>query len=125
MPFTRQKLIGKWSILRIGPYVEWIFYGIAESTIASAMSFEMAYNLVAEWARPYRGVGAKNSYCLGVFEELYRMSQEQKFEQEIQAKEAESEAIAARVKHEKDERRKQLDLLAPEPVIWDKPFFLE
>ncbi|EEA25039.1 hypothetical protein PMAA_090040 [Talaromyces marneffei ATCC 18224] len=94
-----------------------------ENTIAAAMSFEMAYNLVAEWARPYRGVGAKNSYYRGVSEELYRMSQEEKVEQELQAKQAESEAIAARVKHEEDERQKQLDQLAPQPVISDKPPF--
>ncbi|KAE8553634.1 hypothetical protein EYB25_005016 [Talaromyces marneffei] len=107
----------------MGSSVEWTFYGIAENTIAAAMSFEMAYTLVAEWARPYRGVGAKNSYCLGVSEELYRMSQEEKAEQELQAKQAESEAIAARVKHEEDERQKELDRLAPQPVISDKPPF--
>jgi len=32
--------------------VEWTFYGIAENTIAAAMAFEMAYNLIIEWARP-------------------------------------------------------------------------
>ncbi|KAL3707134.1 hypothetical protein TMatcc_008148 [Talaromyces marneffei ATCC 18224] len=51
------------------------------------------------------------------------MSQEEKVEQELQAKQAESEAIAARVKHEEDERQKQLDQLAPQPVISDKPPF--
>ncbi|KAF5016996.1 hypothetical protein F66182_11150, partial [Fusarium sp. NRRL 66182] len=85
----------------------------------------MAYNLVAEWARPYRGVGAKNSYCLGISEELYRMYQAEKFEQEIQAKEAESAAIVAKVKHEKEERQKQLNLLVPQPVISNKPLFPE
>lgn len=108
-----------------GSCVEWTFYGIAENTIVAAMSFEMTYKLVAEWARPYRGVGAKNSYCLGISEELYRMSQAEKFEQEIQAKEAESAAIVAKVKHEKEERQKQLNLLAPQPVISNKPLFPE
>ncbi|KAE8552499.1 hypothetical protein EYB25_003877 [Talaromyces marneffei] len=50
------------------------------------------------------------------------MSQEEKVEQELQAKQAESEAIAARVKHEEDERQKQLDQLAPQPHHRDFPF---
>jgi len=37
---------------RIYTSVEWTFYGIAENTIAAAMAFEMAYNLIIEWARP-------------------------------------------------------------------------
>ncbi|KAH9204902.1 hypothetical protein DL95DRAFT_398174 [Leptodontidium sp. 2 PMI_412] len=35
--------------------LELAFYGIAENTVAAAMSFEMTYNLIAEWARPYKG----------------------------------------------------------------------
>ena len=46
--------------------LELTFYGIAENTVAAAISFEMAYNLIAEWARPYKGVGSKNGYSLGV-----------------------------------------------------------
>ncbi|KAL5325510.1 hypothetical protein ACEPPN_006637 [Leptodophora sp. 'Broadleaf-Isolate-01'] len=58
--------------------LELTFYGITENTVAAAMSFEMAYNLIAEWARPYKGVGSKNSYSLGVSDELNRMAVKEK-----------------------------------------------
>lgn len=57
--------------------LELTFYGIAENTVADSVSFEMAYNLIAEWARPYKGVGCKNSYSLGKVKQKEAESQAQ------------------------------------------------
>lgn len=92
--------------------LEWTFYGIAENTVAAAMAFEMAYNLIAEWARPHKGVGGKNSYCLGISQELKRMSIETKAAEEEEVKKMERDAIATKVTQEKAERQAQLDRLA-------------
>ncbi|KAH9216815.1 hypothetical protein DL95DRAFT_362852 [Leptodontidium sp. 2 PMI_412] len=95
--------------------LELTFYGIAENTVAAAMSFEMAYNLIAEWARPYKGVGSKNSYSLGVSDELHRMAVKEKAAEEVQAEKAERDAIAVKRKQEEAERQAQLGRLAPFP----------
>jgi hypothetical protein len=84
------------------------------------MSFEMAYNLIAEWARPYKGVGSKNSYSLGVSDELSRMARKEKAAEEVQAKEAERDGIAAKVKQEEAKRQAQLGRLAPFPETLNK-----
>jgi hypothetical protein len=85
------------------------------------MSFEMAYNLITEWARPYKGVGCKNSYSLGVSDELMRMSRKEKAAEEVQAMKAERDAVAAKVKQEEAERQAQLGRLAPFPETLNKP----
>jgi hypothetical protein len=54
------------------------FYGIAENTFTAALAFEMAYNFVTEWARPQKGVGLKNSYCIGASWQLQVMAKEEK-----------------------------------------------
>lgn len=54
------------------------FYGIAQNTITAARAFEMLYNVTVEWARPYKGIGSKNSYCLGVSNEQYNMAKREK-----------------------------------------------
>ncbi|KAI1839498.1 hypothetical protein JX266_014291, partial [Neoarthrinium moseri] len=77
------------------------------------MSFEMAYNLIAEWARPYKGVGSRNSYCNGLCDELLRAAKVEKAKEEAQAEKAESDAIAARTQQEEAERAAQIALLAP------------
>ncbi|KAG4417670.1 MAG: hypothetical protein CL912_29975 [Deltaproteobacteria bacterium] len=105
--------------------LELTFYGIAENTVAAAMSFETAYNLIAEWARPYKGVGSKNSYSLGVSDELNRMAVKEKAAEEVQAEKAEGDAIAAKRKQEEAERQAQLGRLAPFPEAPNKLFSLE
>ena len=96
------------------------FYGIAENTVAAAISFEMAYNLIAEWARPHKGVACKNSYSHGISDELWRMSQREKVAEEAQAMEAERDAITIKEKQEEAERQAQLDRLASLPEPPDK-----
>ncbi|PVH71040.1 hypothetical protein DL98DRAFT_435965 [Cadophora sp. DSE1049] len=100
--------------------LELVFYGIAENTVAAAMSFEMTYNLIAEWARPYKGIGSKNSYSLGVAEELCMMAEEEKVFEEAQAKKAERDGITAEVKKEEAEKQAQLARLAPFPKAPNK-----
>ena len=98
--------------------VEFIFYGIAENTIAAAMGFEMAYNLISEWARPLKG---KNCYCLGAAKQLRRMAEAEKSEEETQAKKAESDAISARMAQEAAEEKARLARLNPVPDSQDQP----
>ncbi|KAK8869279.1 hypothetical protein PGQ11_007857 [Apiospora arundinis] len=95
--------------------VDFTFYGIAENSIAAAMSFEMAYNLIAEWARPFKGVGSKNSYCHGICDELVKTAANEKASEELRAKKAESDAIAAKAREEEAERAARLARLA-EPL---------
>jgi hypothetical protein len=100
--------------------LELTFYGIAENTVAAAISFEMTYNLIADWARPYKGVGSKNSYSLGISDELCMMAEEEKVLEEVQAKKAERDGITAEVKKEEAERQAQLARLAPFPKTLNK-----
>ncbi|KAI1839656.1 hypothetical protein JX265_013681 [Neoarthrinium moseri] len=93
--------------------VDFTFYGIAQNSKAAAMSFEMAYNLIAEWARPYKGVRSRNSYCNGLCDELLRAAKVEKVKEEAQAEKAESDAIAARTQQEEADRAAQIALLAP------------
>lgn len=54
------------------------FYGIASNTVAAAMGFEVAYNLIVEWAREVAGPRKKNSYCLGAARGYTKKSAERK-----------------------------------------------
>jgi hypothetical protein len=91
--------------------VIWTFYGIAENTVAAAMAFEMAFNLIGEWARPYKGIASKSSYCQGVGQELNRMAEKEILAQEKQASETESEALRKRIEEEEAQRKAELDRL--------------
>ncbi|KAK3054046.1 hypothetical protein LTR09_004824 [Extremus antarcticus] len=71
---------------RSGSSLRLVFYGIVENTVAAAMAIQSSYNLIAEWARKYQGVGPKNSYCLGASQELQRTAKKQKLAEERQAK---------------------------------------
>jgi hypothetical protein len=95
--------------------LELTFYGIAENTVAASMSFEMAYNLIAHWASSYKGIGTRNSYCLGASDELSRMARREKAAEEAEAKRAEADATIAKAKEEEAERQVQLDRLASLP----------
>ncbi|PVH91120.1 hypothetical protein DM02DRAFT_620678 [Periconia macrospinosa] len=92
--------------------MDWTFYGITENTVAAAMAFEMAYNLISEWARPYKGNASKSSYCIGVAQELRYIAKEEKGAQEKQAFEAESESLHMQIEHEEAQRQAELDRLA-------------
>ncbi|KAJ1324503.1 DUF2786 domain-containing protein [Microdochium nivale] len=89
------------------------FYGIAENSVAAAMAFEMAYNIIAEWARAYKGVASKNSYCHGVCDQLLRDAHRAKAEEEAQAKRAELRAVADTAEQEEAHVAEQLARLEP------------
>ena len=95
--------------------LELTFYGIAENTVVAAMSFEMAFNLISEWARHQKGLGKKYSYYRGASDELRRMADQEKAAEEAKAKETEEEALAAKVKQEELERQAEIDRLAVRP----------
>ena len=97
--------------------LELTFYGIAENTVATAMSFEMAYNLITEWARAQKGIGSKNSYSLSISHELSRIAAKERATEEAQAKKVERDAIAAKAKQEEVERPTQLGRLALFPGL--------
>lgn len=92
-----------------------VFYGVAQNTAAAAHSFEMVFNLMLEWARPYAGRNGKNSYCIGISHGLRSAANEEKRKEEADAKKAEEDAIAARIKHEEAERQAELSRLADLP----------
>ena len=89
--------------------IDWTFYGIAPNTVAAALAFEMAHNLVLEWARAKKG--ATNSYCLGVGGGLWEMAKEGKRQEEREAIKKEQESLAARLKQERLDRQQELDRL--------------
>jgi hypothetical protein len=74
----------KWYTMQRNQSYDITFYGIPTNTVGAAMSFELCYNLILEWARSKDGKVAKSSYCLGMGDGLYRLA--------ISEKEAEDRA---------------------------------
>ena len=89
------------------------------------MSFKIEYNLITVYVRLYKSVGSKNSYSLGISHELSKIAAKEKATEETQAKKAEKDAIAAKVKQEKAETQAQLGRLAPYPETLNKLFSSE
>lgn len=75
-----------------GISVEWSFFGIASNTVAAATAFEMAHNLILEWACHYKGGASTSSYRLGVSDGLRTMANREKQKElaELQRKERNS-----------------------------------
>jgi hypothetical protein len=67
---------------RVDRRVRWIFYGIAENTVAAARAFEVAHNLICEWSMASKGVAASNSYCIGASNELWDIATGEKSKEE-------------------------------------------
>ncbi|KFY08350.1 hypothetical protein V492_06306 [Pseudogymnoascus sp. VKM F-4246] len=103
-------------------YLRLTFYGIAQNTVTAALSFEMVYNLITEWARPHRGNGPRNSYTIGASDGLYKMAKKRKADEVAEAKKAEKEAMDAKIREEERERKEQLERLAPH--VDDEPLDL-
>ena len=79
--------------------LKWTFYGIAANTVAAAMAFEMAHNLILEWARGKSK--DTNSYCLGVGAGLKGIAREEKDEEKRQVKKKE---------RQREESQRQIDI---------------
>lgn len=87
------------------------FYGIAEKSVAASNAFEMVYNLIVEWARPYKGQSGTNSYCHGISEELWARAKKEQREEERRAKQAERDARLAQEKQEQVDDQARLSRL--------------
>lgn len=105
--------------------LEITFYGIAEKTVAASIFFEMAYNLIADWVSSCKGIGKRNSYYLGVSDELSSMVRKEKAAEEVKAKKADTDVVASKAKEEEAERQAQLDRLASFPRYPNEPYPLE
>jgi hypothetical protein len=96
--------------------IEFHFYGIAENTVASAHAFELVFNDISRWALDYKGMPARNSYCLGICETLRNDALRERREEERTAEAAEQREMARRIREEEEHRQAELDrLLAPLP----------
>lgn len=80
--------------------IEWTFYGIAEHTVSAAVAFEAVHNQIQEWAAQMKGVSKRNSYCLGVADGLVRLAETTKEMAEEEARQYETQALAARITEE-------------------------
>ncbi|GBF62747.1 hypothetical protein TMEN_5314 [Trichophyton mentagrophytes] len=93
--------------------IEWTFYGIAENTVAAARAFEMAYNLISQWALAYKGVSARFSYTCGVASGLKEMAYKEKKQEAKMARKAELETLDERIGEEERQRQEELARLDP------------
>ena len=100
-------------------WVEFTFYGVPENTISAASAFEMLYNVSAQWGREEKCGDPQRSYLIGFAREQQAMAETMKKEEESRAKQAEEEALAARIAKEEIERQAQLERLKPLPDYWD------
>lgn len=96
-----------------------VFYGVAENTAMAAHAFEMVFNLMLDWARPYSGMNGKNSYCIGICDGLQRHANEEREKEEADARKAEQDVMDARIKEEEAQRQVGLDRLAELPLDSD------
>jgi hypothetical protein len=74
---------------------DFTFYGIPTNTAGAAVTFEIAHNLILQWARRNEGKVAKNSYCLGIAIGLYRIAVEEKAKEKEDAEDAEAHSKQA------------------------------
>ena len=93
--------------------VEWTFYGIATNTVAAAMAFEMAFNLIMEWSRAKKG--GMMSYRIGCATGLIDMAKEERKAEMKQAKEAARRELESRLAEEQDQRQREMIRLQPLP----------
>ncbi|KAH8659434.1 hypothetical protein BGZ61DRAFT_370616 [Ilyonectria robusta] len=90
-----------------GP-VNFIFYGLADNTVAAATAFEMVYNLMTTWALKYPGQD-RTSYLLGVCETLRKTAEKEAVDEVERAKEAEKDAVMTQPPLEETQRQANMD----------------
>ncbi|KAG5653139.1 hypothetical protein H0H81_002131 [Sphagnurus paluster] len=87
--------------------LEWVFYGLADDTVAAALSFEMLHNQIESWViekkekGELKGLTASNSYRIGVCDRVLEEAQNENRRALLQAeadekKRLQEEADAAR-----------------------------
>ncbi|KAJ5100679.1 hypothetical protein N7456_006731 [Penicillium angulare] len=74
-----------------GSSIEWVFYGIAENTVAAATGFEKEFNRILEWGCKYKSRSARFNYKLGVADGLRDMARREKNMEHESAKRREIE----------------------------------
>lgn len=92
-----------------GISVEWSFFGIATNTVAAAIAFEMAHNLILEWGCAYKGGAPTFSYRLGVADGLKTLANIAKQNELAEVQRNELDSIAARNLEEEKQHRRELD----------------
>ncbi|KAL8719663.1 MAG: hypothetical protein Q9225_003360 [Loekoesia sp. 1 TL-2023] len=91
--------------------ITWTFYGIAEHTVSAAIAFEAVHNQIQDWSEKYTGIPIRNSYCLGVADGLLKTSKDEKRATEERARQAETRALAAKIREEEEEEKLRLSRL--------------
>ncbi|KAI4273139.1 MAG: hypothetical protein LQ337_004844 [Flavoplaca oasis] len=94
-----------------GDRIEWTFYGIAMHTISAAIAFEAVHNQIQDWSERFTGIPVRNSYCLGVADGLLTLSKDEKKRTERQARQAEAQMLAAKIRQEDAEEDERLSRL--------------
>ncbi|KAJ5117485.1 hypothetical protein N7448_011117 [Penicillium atrosanguineum] len=95
-----------------GISVEWSFFGIASNTVAAAVAFEMAHNLILEWACAYKGGTPTFSYRLGVSDGLRTMANREKQKELAEVQHKELRLVTTRNREETKEHQRELDRAA-------------
>ncbi|KAJ6009037.1 hypothetical protein N7522_004053 [Penicillium canescens] len=95
-----------------GIFVEWSFFGIASNTVAAAIAFEMAHNLILEWGCVYKGGAPTFSYRLGVADGLKTMANREKQNELAEVQRHELDSVTARSLEEEKELQRELDTVA-------------
>ena len=95
-----------------GISVEWSFFGIASNTVAAAVAFEMAHNLILEWACAYKGGAPTFSYRLGVSDGLRVMANREKQKELAEVQHNESALVATVNREEARQHQQKLDRTA-------------
>ncbi|EME80202.1 uncharacterized protein MYCFIDRAFT_77964 [Pseudocercospora fijiensis CIRAD86] len=85
--------------------LEIVFYGVASNVDLAADAFARIYNLSLAWALnpEFKGLRGRNSYCLGIAQELKDKAQKEKDAEEARAIEAEARTAAEREQQEQQE----------------------
>ena len=99
-----------------GDRITWSFYGVAEHTISAAIALEAVHNQIQEWSQKYTGVAKRNSYCLGIGDELLDLSDQELKLREREARRNEEDNLATRIKDEEAMRQAELNRLKNEPL---------
>ncbi|KAG6911051.1 hypothetical protein DXG01_004565 [Tephrocybe rancida] len=108
-------------------YLDLVFYGLADNTVAAALAFEMLYNQIEVWVAEKKGElkgrAAANSYRMGVSGRVLQDAKRANRQALIQAEEDEKKRIMEEAAAEEAARTTELARLAagkediPEPKV--------
>ncbi|KAJ6050209.1 uncharacterized protein N7446_005555 [Penicillium canescens] len=96
----------------LGVSVECSFFGIASNTVAAAIAFEMAHNLILEWGCVYKGGAPTFSYRLGVADGLKTMANREKQNELAEVQRHDLDSVTSRSLEKKKELQRELGTVA-------------